>query len=392
MAAETVLIAGFTGRALAQAARRAGYVPLVVDAFGDSDTRAAAHDYRQIENAVRVGFSAKPLVTALDALVAAAPAPPIGIIVGSGFEDRPRLLASLGQRYGLIGCSAERVQHVKDPGLLTATLKHIGIDHPETRTTAPAPGDDGWLVKRIGASGGRHVQVYRGSGRDGAEAKPATTYYQRRIDGQPMSIFAVAAPRGVAIEVSRQWPRPSARAPYRYGGAVLADYQDNRTDRQMVDAACALIETLGLVGLVSFDFVVTDDTAYLLEINPRPGATLDVFDDADGNLFHAHIAACRTGTLWETRNLPPFAARAAQILYADRGDVTVPDIDWPAWTADRPLAKSRIRAGHPIATVFGEGADSDTAFKQSEDRLQSLADLIYSSDIRDLKESIHARA
>ncbi|MGA6998581.1 MAG: tetrahydromethanopterin C1 transfer protein, partial [Pseudolabrys sp.] len=33
-----VLIAAASGRALAAGARRAGYVPLVVDGFGDQDT------------------------------------------------------------------------------------------------------------------------------------------------------------------------------------------------------------------------------------------------------------------------------------------------------------------------------------------------------------------
>ena len=37
----TVLIAGFSGRALAQSARRAGFRPLVVDCFGDADTLLA---------------------------------------------------------------------------------------------------------------------------------------------------------------------------------------------------------------------------------------------------------------------------------------------------------------------------------------------------------------
>ncbi len=72
---ETVLIAAFSGRALAQSARRAGYEPLVVDAFGDLDTREAATDFRVIDGAVATGFKTKPVVTALDALAASARTP-----------------------------------------------------------------------------------------------------------------------------------------------------------------------------------------------------------------------------------------------------------------------------------------------------------------------------
>ena len=132
MTGETVLIAAFSGRALAQSARRAGYVPLVVDAFGDLDTRAAAEHYAQIPNAVRIGFRAKPLFAALDALVARSGTPPIGIVLGSGFEDRPKLIQTLDPRYRLLGTNAETVAEVKDPRSLFPLLKQLGIAHPET--------------------------------------------------------------------------------------------------------------------------------------------------------------------------------------------------------------------------------------------------------------------
>ena len=51
---QSVLIAAFSGRTLAQSARRAGYEPLVVDAFGDLDTREAAADLRVIDGAMEM--------------------------------------------------------------------------------------------------------------------------------------------------------------------------------------------------------------------------------------------------------------------------------------------------------------------------------------------------
>jgi predicted ATP-grasp superfamily ATP-dependent carboligase len=82
----------------------------------------------------------------------------------------------------------------------------------------------------------------------------------------------------------------------------------------MLSAVEAVCTALGLVGLVSFDFLLTDETAYLLEANPRPSATIDVFDDAQGSLFCAHLAACR-GEMAEAAQ----RRRAAAILYADAG-------------------------------------------------------------------------
>jgi len=52
-----------------------------------------------------------------------------------------------------------------------------------------------------------------------------------------------------------------------------------------------------------------------LEVNPRPGATLDIFDAPPG-LFGLHVAAC-AGRLERGWRAPPGAAASA-IAYADR--------------------------------------------------------------------------
>ena len=46
-AARPLLVVARSARALAQAARAAGYAPRVIDLFGDADTRACAARYRR---------------------------------------------------------------------------------------------------------------------------------------------------------------------------------------------------------------------------------------------------------------------------------------------------------------------------------------------------------
>jgi uncharacterized protein len=202
MTSSTVLIAAFSGRALAQSARRAGYSPLVADAFGDVDTRVAAHDFRAIEGAMEHGFRAKTLIAALDALVAAAPSQPIGLVLGSGLEDKPRLVEILDQRYRILGCNAETLRACKDPQIFFPVLDELGIAHPETRITQPE-NPDGWITKRIGGSGGRHIRDCTLASR----AKPRR-YFQKRIDGDRISIHALVASDGIATQMSRQWTAP----------------------------------------------------------------------------------------------------------------------------------------------------------------------------------------
>ena len=54
----------------------------------------------------------------------------------------------------------------------------------------------------------------------------------------------------------------------------------SRRDREAAMAAAVerLTEAFGIKGLASADFLVDGENCHLLEINPRPGATLDIFD------------------------------------------------------------------------------------------------------------------
>lgn len=371
MTGQTILIAAFSGRALAQAARRAGYVPLVVDAFGDMDTRAAAEDFLLMADAVRLGFSAKPLFSALDTLVDRADSPPLGIVLGSGFEDRPKLIASLDARYRLLGTKAETVAELKDPARFFPLLKQLGIAHPQTSLTRPED-TNGWIAKRTGAAGGAHIRDLATLSR----VHPKH-YFQQHLPGSPRSVFAISSSGGLAIELSRQWTAPSERRPFRYGGAVITDYAESRAEDQMVRAAATLIEMLDPVGLVSFDFIEHDGDAYLLEVNPRPGATLDIFDDVKGNVFRAHVEAGLGHELWQERELPPVQSRASALLYADRGALTAGEMDWPEWGFDRPLPGTLIPAETPIASVQADGACAEDAEANVRARLSQLSGLVY---------------
>jgi predicted ATP-grasp superfamily ATP-dependent carboligase len=369
MTGETVLIAAFSGRALANSARRAGYVPLVADAFGDLDTREAAHDVRVVPGAMEHGFRTKTLAAALDALVTAAPSRPIGLVLGSGLEDKVRLWDLLDHRYRVLGCDAETVRMCKDPAIFFGVLEELQIAHPATRLQPP---DDpqGWISKRIGGSGGRHIRFAAA----GAKAKPRR-YFQRFVDGERISLSAVVA-NGIATDATRQWCAPSPSLPFRYGGAVSVPFTGSRIELQMLEIVDRLSRAFGLKGLVSFDFIVRDDAAYLLEINPRPSASLDTVDSADGSRFTAHVAACRDGELYSGSGAAE-QSKAAAILHADRGAVTLGKFDWPQWTADRGAPGTLIPPGAPIATVFAEGETADAAEALARRRLAELEDLIY---------------
>ena len=379
MTGETVLIAAFSGRALAQSARRAGYLPLVADGYGDADTKESAVAFECVPEFVTTGITHKALHAALAKLSAAASRPPIGLVLGAGFEDHPGLVAALEKTFTLLGNSAPVIERCKDPGRFFYTLAKLGIPHPQTQVEAPAELDgwpDRWLEKRIGGSGGRHIRHTTAASRSGKNL-----YFQRKVLGDAISVLGIVSAAGDAFAFSRQSASPHLSQPYRYGGATGPLTLDEDLEARLIDTALTVAREFDLVGLVSFDFVINGDEALLIEVNPRPGATLDVFDDARGTLFSAHIAACTGDNPAELlqRQWDPPAARSAAYLYADRGPLVVNRTEWPEWVMDRPPPGTRIAARNPLLTVAAEAQTPDAAEHLCAERLGQMQTMLYDS-------------
>ena len=126
----SLLIASVSGRALARAAAKAGFVPLVADFFADLDTQALAHRACKVPGDLSNGFDWATLEPVLGALRQDAPSPILGLIRGSGFEVRPELLFQIGERWPLLGNDAPPVSAVSDPRCFFASLARLSIPHP----------------------------------------------------------------------------------------------------------------------------------------------------------------------------------------------------------------------------------------------------------------------
>ncbi|RFC66802.1 ATP-grasp domain-containing protein [Mesorhizobium denitrificans] len=346
---KTVLIAAVSSRALAQAARRAGYCVLAADFFEDLDTVAACARTVRLPGALHHGIEPAGLVDTLQQLANGEPLE--GLVLGSGFERQPDLVDRLATQFPLAGNGGATIQRIKHPETLAADCAALGIPHPAMRRTTP-PDPENWLAKIAGAAGGAHVQSAANFGKRGS-------YYQQRLIGTPISaLFIGDGQRAHVVGFSRQWQSPAPGAPYRYGGAVRLTRFSRRAAALFGKWLDDLTARTGLIGLCSADFIRTRDGYILLEINPRPGATLDIFDDPVAPLFEAHLHACRG---------QPFAlprqsgSAASMIAYADRELISLPAFEWPVWTADHQTAGSKLAAGDPICSIFGAGETAAAA-------------------------------
>ena len=361
----SVLIAAVSGRALARAATDAGCTPLVADFFADRDTEPIAHRVCKVPGGIARGFQRAALEAALETLAANAPSPLLGLIYGSGFEDRPQLLGQIAERWRLLGNDAATVARINDPVHFFRALEQLAIAHPKTRREPP-PKPDGWVAKRLGGAGGSHI-------------RPAVTwtdradlYYQELVSGRSISaLFAASGGETIVLGFSEQWTAPAPGKPWRYGGASQpADISRAATER-ITGIVSRVAADFQLMGLNAADFVLQGDDPLLLEINPRPGATLDIFASTSTPLLAIHLDAVRHGAV--PSHVPVYDdATASAIVFAPE-TLTIPtEMVWPSWAADLPTIGQRIDKERPICTLLARAGSAADARRLVQTRVGDM--------------------
>jgi predicted ATP-grasp superfamily ATP-dependent carboligase len=340
------LIVSGNARAIAQSCVDAGWTCDVIDPFADTDTVALA------QRAVRSSFDENGFDRDLPARIAALNGRWHGVITGSGFERRPELLDELGRFAPLAGNDAATVRRCKTPQRIAEGLQAAGVSFAPVRIDGAA--DAGWLIKSIGGCGGSHVRLARQG-----ETIPPGSYAQRRIDGDSASVLFLAdGVRGRVIGVTRQRPG-SVAGPFAWCEAVSDLPLDEAQSAAIARDVDAMVSEFGLRGLNGADLVMGSEGHVLVEINPRPTATMALYESrVQGGLFAAHIAACSTG-MDGLVAVPDEGFRSMRVIYAPECVVIATDIVWPGWCTDRPAAGSVVPEAAPLCTVHATATDAE---------------------------------
>jgi predicted ATP-grasp superfamily ATP-dependent carboligase len=208
------------------------------------------------------------------------------------------------------------------------------------------------LVKEPGGAGGAHVR------RAGESRLPAGAYFQRFEKGRSLSaLFLADGRRARVVGFSEQWTvlaRPDR--PFLYGGAVGQARLPAAVESDLRARLDLLVAATGLVGLNGLDFLQRGEEWLALEVNPRPTATLDLYDaDYPRGLFDWHLRACE-GELPE-RAARPKAARAHAVVYLP-GPVRMSGaFRFPHWCRDIPMPGTHFATGDPVCTVHAAASE-----------------------------------
>jgi uncharacterized protein len=368
-----ILLVSVSARMLAELAVREGHEVFALDRFGDLDLQALCPGLSILRDLGGRGGMAE-LVDAAERI------PAERVVYGAGLENRPDLVARLAAGRTLLGCAPETLRRVRDPALLGASLRAAGLAYPRTFSAAEAARADRarrWLRKPVRGGGGRGVRDWRG-GRlvDGVVV-------QERISGLACSATAVADGGSAALlGVSEQLigRRALGARGYAWCGNLVPPRLPVGERRALTDdlrVIANVAAAFGLRGLFGVDVVWDGARAWVVEVNPRPTASLETIDAANGaRSFAAHLEACAGRLPPPTAAGPladPVGAAGKAVLRATE-DVKVPDTrDWAArGIRDVPHPGERIAAGHAVCTLVATGRTPEAVLADLEARAAGL--------------------
>jgi predicted ATP-grasp superfamily ATP-dependent carboligase len=249
------------------------------------------------------------------------------------------------------------------------------------RLTPPEVGDGCWLVKPKAAAGGRGVHVW------GPDDEPPEWghYFQEYVAGEPCSaVFYGLGDESLRVGVSRQLVgEPWLYAPpFAYCGSIGPLPLSAAGLAAWSFVGDLIARHFGLLGLFGVDAIWHDGFPFVVEVNPRYTASVEVLEHAVG-----HSALAWQRGIFTSHLPPPPPTRPAvgvvgkAVLFAPRTFRFPADGPWtetlrqpfdpfarPSF-ADIPAAGMEIPAGQPVLSFF---ARADTP-EQCVARLRATA-------------------
>jgi predicted ATP-grasp superfamily ATP-dependent carboligase len=355
--APDLLIVGASARAAAFSALRAGLQPWCVDRYADVDLQ---------HRCPCIGLSERAFGLKVVRAIQHWPICP-WMYVG-GMENRPRLVQAITLARPLWGNNREVLALVRSPIRLGHVLTDAGLACAAVCARAEdARSEHRWLAKPVRSAGGAGIHFLS------QRAQPRVNsrfYYQQFIPGDSYSAAFVGdgrTPRLLGVTrqlIGEDWLHAGA---FRYCGSLGPVSLPPATRRMVERFGEVLTNVSHLVGLFGLDFIVNDQVPFLVEVNPRYTASMELLEPGLAvPVLSLHRAAFTGSGVTPTIEIRSddcvgkavyFAARA--LTFPHEGPWSEAGVEFargalPAF-ADIPQPGQQIAAGQPVLTFFGRG-------------------------------------
>jgi uncharacterized protein len=281
-----------------------------------------------------------------------------------------------------------------------------GIEWPETifssqqaATSLRTSSNELWLLKSMTSSGGSGTIEITGTQflDDANYLERKGRYIQKFVPGDSIGVTFLSSKFGtIVVGAAKSWdidPRSHAnKFAYRGScGPIALSCEHVSHLQQFGDLACRESK---LFGLWQADFILSNGKLFLLEINPRWSASMDLLDVALNltlvDMHYASICSSLGKEIYErfsescmyTIKAQPSSMLGKLIAYADKPlSVTsalsdywwenrwesnfsrVPSVELKHYFADIPREGTEVAAGDPLLTILASAKCSDTVLE-----------------------------
>lgn len=356
---------------------------------------------------------------------------------GGGTENHASLVDSLANRFRWCGLTGEALRNIRDPQILFPLAQAVGLSIPATyyHETHPNPQsfafelfdlqkNSNWLWKSADKGGGLGVSRLETI----ADLElfchhAAPGYIQQHVTGEAFGATIIISANGEAewigasrlLTASEQVEQILIQAadrdnapirkvitreehrrdyPFLFAGAIGPHLLPTAIVDQLLALARKCFHTFGIKGWFQVDFVLdNDERAWILEINPRWSATMEIYERALGrSLTSDHLRAWGIELSDESKQSstePITSSNTAfwkDVVYAEReflwteqhleavlkfNEKALLEAGWPV-IADIPTANQVFEIGMPIFTTIVSGRNEEELRRSREAAIAGL--------------------
>jgi len=308
-----VLLMGISVRAFSQSIWKK-YTPIAVDAFGDLDTRKYAkvrhlrkfiYDMKELHRRIRDMAIREEYDIA---------------VYGGKFDEFPEMLSG----FEVAGNSAETVTKLRDGKVEKVVGRYLKVPRHIQNP----------VIKCGAITKVADVAIERVHGKD--------ISYTFISDGNDWREIGFAKTESIIV-----------RGAIFYRASIAPFNIEDEKRKKVESAVDKIVDIFGLKGINCIDMIDTEKDIYFLELNPRPSASLELFEKVcERSLLDMHIKG-KIGTIKFKTN-----KKFGKYIVYSKNSCKIKNTRKLLkfnWIADIPYEGRNIKKGEPLFTVFATG-------------------------------------
>lgn len=374
-----VILIGASTRAMAYSCLRAGVQPFCIDLFADKDLMAVA----SVSN---ISLAEYPM-----GLVQAVEQFPLhwSVIYTGGIENHPQVYRAIEQQRPVWGYTHPNPLHgnsIRNPKFLDALAAEHRLHRPK-HSWNDSPNRGVWLIKPLASAGGRGIQYWSPN-----EPVSPSHYLDEFLEGVPFSAIFLNNKQGTRyLGCSRQLigtPWLHAPSPFSYCGNIGPIQLDSSSDDYILHLGSILTKhDPFLAGLFGVDLIMNDNQIYLIEVNPRYTASVELLELASGQSYIAKHVQTYHESFGSKQSSTSVQLIGKAVYYAPSDCVfpheapyfnqQIDDLWRIPQCADIPTAGTQFAKGQPVLTLYAQGADKLEIVHRLREKAVVLDELLF---------------